>query len=359
MPPPRRTMRLLALTRYGRLGASSRLRTHQFKVALETRGIYVRTEPFFEDAYVEAIYRGGTGARSVPGAFARRVRAVLRPGDADALWLEKEAFPWLPWIIEGALLPRSIPLVVDCDDAIFHRYDSHHSATVRTLLGGKIDAVMGRADLVVAGNAYLAERARSAGARRVEIVPTVVDLDRYPAPGPKPAAEAVVIGWIGSPTTAPYLASVSPMLARMAVGRPLACVAIGARPDQVAGTPFVAKPWSEADEARLLHSLDIGIMPLPDEPWTRGKCGYKLIQYMASGLPIVASPVGVNRDIVRHGENGFLASSEPEWEEALARLIADPDLRRRMGLAGRRRVEAEFSLEVQAPRLERLLRSVI
>jgi hypothetical protein len=145
----------------------------------------------------------------------------------------------------------------------------------------------------------------------------------------------------------------------MAARKPIACAAIGARSDQVAGGPFVAQPWSEADEARLLRGIDIGIMPLPDEPWTRGKCGYKLIQYMASGLPVVASPVGVNRDLVRHGENGFIASSESEWEEALARLSADPDLCRRMGLAGRRRVEAEFSLEIQAPRLERLLRSVM
>jgi glycosyltransferase involved in cell wall biosynthesis len=144
----------------------------------------------------------------------------------------------------------------------------------------------------------------------------------------------------------------------MAARASIACVAIGAREDQVADGPFLAKPWSEADEVRSLKGLDIGIMPLPDEPWTRGKCGYKLIQYMASGLPVVASPVGVNGDIVRHGENGFLASTEREWNEALSRLIADPDLRRRMGALGRRRVEREFSLKVQAPRLERLVRSV-
>jgi glycosyltransferase involved in cell wall biosynthesis len=99
-------------------------------------------------------------------------------------------------------------------------------------------------------------------------------------------------------------------------------------------------------------------MPLPDEPWTRGKCGYKLIQYMACGLPVVASPVGVNADIVRHGENGFLAATEGQWAEALAQLITQPDLRRRMGSAGRQRVQSEFSLQVLAPRLEKLLRSV-
>jgi hypothetical protein len=135
-------------------------------------------------------------------------------------------------------------------------------------------------------------------------------------------------------------------------------VAIGARQDQVADGPFIATAWSEADEVKLLSEIDIGIMPLPDEPYTQGKCGYKLIQYMACGLPVVASAVGVNKEIVREGENGFLATSDREWEDALVRLILDPDLRRRMGVAGRIRVEAEFSLQRQAPRLEQLLRSV-
>jgi glycosyltransferase involved in cell wall biosynthesis len=358
LSPLRNAMRILALTRYDELGASSRLRTHQFKPHLEAQGICVRTEPFFDDAYVRALYATGRRAGSIPGCFMRRAGALLRCTDADVIWLEKEAFPWLPWFIESVCLPRSIPLVVDYDDAVFHRYDGHPSAVVRALLGAKIDAVMRRADLVLAGNDYLARRARSAGARNVEVVPTVVDLDRYHATGPKAAAGPIVIGWIGSPTTAPYLEPLQHLLGRMTGRAPVSCVAIGAREDQVAGGPFEAKPWSLADEVASLRGLDIGIMPLPDEPWTRGKCGYKLIQYMACGLAVVASPVGVNTEIVRHGENGFLASTDREWEEALIRLVADPDLRRRMGSAGRERVEAEFSLQSQAPRLGHLLRSV-
>ncbi len=350
-----RSMRILALTRYGRLAASSRLRTHQYTPFLEGKGIHLQCEPFFDDAYVRAIYDNGNRLGSVMGYFARRARILASRTEADAVWLEKEAFPWLPWIVEGAFLPRSIPLVVDCDDAIFHRYDRHPLGLVRMALGDKIDAVMRRADLVIAGSLYLADRARSAGARRVEVIPTVVDLDRYPAARPKANAHPVVIGWIGSPRTAPYLHSVERLLSQMPG---ISCVAIGAREDQVAGGPFAARPWSEATEVELLQRIDIGIMPLPDEPWTRGKCGYKLIQYMACGLPVVASPVGANTDIVRHGETGFLASTEEQWAEALARLVAQADLRRRMGSAGRQGVQAEFSLQVLAPRLEGLLRSV-
>jgi len=351
-------MQILALTRYGQLGASSRLRTHQFARYLEGEGIHLQLEPFFDDAYVKAIYGTDRRSLSVAGHFIRRASALFRSAEADAIWMEKEAFPWLPWMIERACLPRSIPLIVDYDDAIFHRYDMHRSGVVRTLLGKKIDSVMRRADLVLAGNPYLAERARTARANRVEIIPTVVDLERYTPTGSRRDSKPVVIGWVGSPTTALYLAPVKRLLSRLATRYPISCVAIGARQDQVADGPFIATAWSEANEVKLLSEIDIGIMPLPDEPYTQGKCGYKLIQYMACGLPVVASAVGVNKEIVREGENGFLATSDREWEDALVRLILDPDLRRRMGVAGRIRVEAEFSLQRQAPRLEQLLRSV-
>ena len=351
-------MQILALTRYGQLGASSRLRTHQFARYLEALGIYLQLEPFFDDAYVKAIYGTDKSGLSIAGHFIRRASALFRSAEADAIWMEKEAFPWLPWMIERACLPRSIPLIVDYDDAIFHRYDMHKSGVVRALLGKKIDSVMRRADLVLAGNPYLAERARTARANRVEIIPTVVDLERYTPTGSRRDSKPVVIGWVGSPTTALYLAPVKRLLSRLATRYPISCVAIGARQDQVADGPFIATAWSEADEVKLLSEIDIGIMPLPDEPYTQGKCGYKLIQYMACGLPVVASAVGVNKEIVREGENGFLATSDREWEDALVRLILDPDLRRRMGVAGRIRVEAEFSLQRQAPRLEQLLRSV-
>lgn len=350
-------MRVLALTRYDALGASSRLRLYQYERCLGL-DIQILAEPFFDDRYLHALYAGTGSAAGMAGYFLKRLSALLRPSQIDVIWLEKEALPWVPWLIERLLLRKSIPLIVDYDDAIFHRYDMHGSSIVRSLLGKKIDAVMRRADLVIAGNSYLAERAWTAGAARVEVIPTVVDLERYPAAGLKAVPVPVVIGWIGSPSTAPYLAPVSRLLADLAGRHPIACVAIGAREDQVLGSPFIAKEWSESQETKLLQGLDIGIMPLPDEPWTRGKCGYKLIQYMACGLPVVASPVGVNTRIIRHGENGFLASTDAEWEQALTRLISSQDVRRRMGAAGRRRVEQEFSLQVQAPRLEHLFRSI-
>ena len=110
-------------------------------------------------------------------------------------------------------------------------------------------------------------------------------------------------------------------------------------------------PWTEAAEVAAIAEFDVGIMPLADEPWERGKCGYKLIQYMACGLPVVASPVGVNRQIVEHGVNGFLAETPTQWDEALRTLLADPALRQRMGQAGRQKVERQFSLQVTGPKV--------
>jgi glycosyltransferase involved in cell wall biosynthesis len=351
-------MRVLALTRYDRLGASSRLRLLQYLPELEKAGLSFTVQPLFGDDYVKALYGGHSKLAAMARGLLRRVSALRRPRGFDAVWMEQEALPWAPWLVEGGLLPREIPLILDCDDAVFHRYDMHSSATVRRLLGRKVDAVMRRAALVTAGNGYLAARACSAGAVRIEIVPTVVDAARY-RPHSPPGSEGVIVGWIGSPNTARYLALAAKALSRAACRRSLTGVAIGARPDQVRDTLFTAKPWAEATEVGLLRDIDVGIMPLPDTPWERGKCGYKLIQYMACGKPVIASPVGVNTEIVRHGENGFLAETEAEWEEALTALAADPELRKRMGAAGRRRVEEEYSLQVQAPRLVELIRSVV
>jgi glycosyltransferase involved in cell wall biosynthesis len=345
-------MRVLALTRYDPLGASSRLRTYQYRAPLEVAGIELDMHPFFDAAYLKSLYAGRRRRSAWLAGLARRL-ADLKAGGFDAVWIEKEALPWVPFGLEGQLWPRHLPVIVDYDDAIFHRYDAHRSPLVRALLGRKIDAVMRRADIVVAGNTYLAERAQAARCRRVEIVPTVVDLDRYPGKR-EPRSGPVRVGWIGSPSTAHYLQPIAKPVQDMRLETDVAFVAIGARPDQIAGTPFHALPWSEEGEAGLLASLDIGIMPLPDEPWERGKCGYKLIQYMACGLPVVASPVGANRDIVRHGETGFLAGKPAEWQAALRQLLGDAALRAEMGLKGRTLVETQYSLQVTAPRLARL-----
>lgn len=351
-------MRLLLLSRYGRLGASSRLRSYQYLPYLESKGIEITVAPLLGDDYVTGLYQGRIPLASVMKSYWTRWQWLRRVAEFDAVWVEKEMLPWVPAGVELGKFLRDIPLVVDYDDAVFHRYDQHRRAIVRTVLGRKIDAVMRRANLVMAGNEYLANRARHAGAQRVEILPTVVDTERYQT-RPPPESPIITVGWMGSPATAHYLHRLAPALQTLAATRTIRWVAVGANPAQLKSLPFTVWPWTEASEVADIQPFDIGIMPLPDEPFERGKCGYKLIQYMACGKPVVASPVGVNSVIVRNGVEGFLASSTEQWIESLQKLVDDSALRQQMGQAGRARVEAEYALQVTAPRLECLLRSVM
>ena len=350
-------MRVLMLPRYDSQGASSRLRMLQYVPSLQADGIDVDVSPLLDDGYVGDLYAGKISVLKVVRAYYRRFRVLLLAGRYDVLWIEKELFPWLPSWLELRLLPGRVAVVVDYDDAVFHRYDQHRSRIVRAVLGNKISAVMRIADVVTAGNDYLSRHAAGAGAKSVKWLPTVVDLERYDFGEIESRPEVLTIGWIGSPSTASYLHPLTHVLREVGLQCSIKCVAIGARPDQVQGTPFQAVPWSESREVEMLKGFDIGIMPLPDEPWERGKCGYKLIQYMACGVPVIASAVGVNVDIVQSGENGELASTQEEWKSALMGLVSDSQLRRRMGQAGRRRVETIYSLQAQASRLIGMLRT--
>jgi len=352
------TPRILVLSRYGRLGASSRLRMIQYLPGLMLEGFDIEVSPMFADAYVQKLYRGAPPLLEVLRSYAHRIGRLFAEREFDIIWLEKEIWPWVPWLLESAFLPRSVRFVVDFDDAVFHRYDLHRSPVLRELLGRKLDKLMARVDCVVAGNKYLEDRARTAGARRVEVIPTVIDLDRYPSAAPRQASGPVRIGWIGSPNTAKYLPIVSSVLGRLAREESIDCVAVGAREDQVVDTPFRAVPWKEEFEVDQLRSFDIGIMPLENTPWEKGKCGYKLIQYMACGMPVVASPVGVNEKLVVQGRNGFLAASEEHWYAALRELVENAGLRERMARDGRERVERVYNADVQLPRLVEIFRSL-
>ena len=175
-------MNCLLLSRYGRLGASSRMRFYQYLPFLESQGIHVDTAALLDDSYVRNLNSGkSTDWASILGSYVRRVRSLASSRRFDLVWVEAEVFPWLPDWAELWLSWKHIPYVVDYDDAAFHRYDLHRAVLVRWVLGRKIDRIMKQAALVVAGNSYLADRARQAGAARIEILPTVVDVSRYPA----------------------------------------------------------------------------------------------------------------------------------------------------------------------------------
>ena len=350
--------RILLLSRYTHLGASSRLRFFQYLPYLEKMGFSFTIRPFFGDNYLAGLYNGKMPLFSVMKSYIARVVTMLGAKRFDAIWMESELFRWLPALVEKAFLPSGVPLVVDYDDAIFDWYKTQRFPGISRLLGKKIDLIMKMADLVVVGNDYLSDYAHSAGAKRIEKVPTVVDVERYFVRD-RESNRPLTVGWIGTPVTAKFLTHISEALQAVVNKCGVNIVAVGAKPQQWDGLPVEVRPWQESTEVAEIQDFDVGLMPLPDEPYERGKCGYKLIQYMACGKPVVASPVGVNAEIVQHGENGFLAKTTDEWIDALSRLLEDRQLRLRMGQAGRSMVESNYSLQMQAPRLEGMLRSVI
>ncbi len=350
-------MKVLLLTRYGRKGASSRVRSFQFLPYLRAQGIEVRESILIDDRCLTYYYENGHRPISaVLGSYIKRTGSLLAKGRYDLLWIEKELFPWFPDWLETLLIGR-LPYVVDYDDATFHSYDSHPNRMVVSLLGRKIDSLMSNASLVIAGNSYLADRAKSVKSRRVEIVASVIDLTRYPnAVTRRP--DVFTIGWIGSPSTATnHLPLVEGALRKLCDRGCARVVLIGASENPFANLPAILRPWSEATEVQEMQAFDVGIMPLPDRPWERGKCGYKLIQYMGCSLPVVGSPVGINRELIEDRVNGFLAQGPEAWARALQALRDDPDMRARMGREGRKRVEENYSLQHIAPRLVELLRS--
>lgn len=345
------------MSRYGRLGASSRVRSLQFLPLLAATGVEVTVAPLLSDGYLQRLYSDGKkGLGQTISSYARRCLQLYRAKEFDLLWIEYEVFPWIPSCIEQWFTGRTPPYVVDYDDAIYHRYDQHPNLVVRAILREKIDAVMRKARLVITGNDYLADHARAAGARNVAYLPTVVDTDRYQPPSRREGGP-LKIGWIGSPVTARNLSLIAPALRRVTETGTAQVVLVGAGCSAPMDVSVEIRKWTEDSEISDIQSFDVGIMPLPNEPFERGKCGYKLIQYMACGLPVIASPVGVNVKIVDDGITGFLADDSDEWLLSISKLAKSPELRASMGAAGRKRAESDYSLRTAAVKLQSLLMS--
>jgi len=351
-------MKVLFLTKYGTKGASSRYRSYQYIPYLKENGISITIAALFDDDYLEKLYNCGRVALPrIALYYVQRLTTILNANRFDVTWIEKELFPWLPFFLEAPLLVKLKPYVVDYDDAIFHGYDQHRFTFVRSLLGQKIDQVMKCSTLVVAGNDYLAQRAIYAGASAVEILPTVIDLKRYPLHA-VPKQDIFTVGWIGSPTTTRYISTIEQALRVFCASGKSIVRIVGGKNLSLSDVPIEILPWSEQEEFEMIKTFDVGIMPLSDSPWEHGKCGFKLIQYMACALPVIASPIGVNSTIVTDGYNGFLATSQDDWITALCKLRDNEQLRLAMGLSGRQIVEESYCLQVTAPKLLKLLSDI-
>ncbi len=366
-------LRVLFLTIGPDAEPSSRFRVHQLLPGLAEAGIQASVRPLAGHRYFEM----GYGLRTVPGPlravwvgahFAgralRRVRDLVAARRFDVVFVQKEVFPFG---LER-LIPRlGLRVVYDFDDAVYLRpaLPDGRGAGLRRLADGVIrreralPALLERCAAVVAGSEVLARYGRRHNPR-VAVVPTVVDTDAYAA-APRRNPARPVLGWFGAPPNVVHLRSLVPVLQRLAERRAFSLRVHGVERFECPGVEVQCVPWkryaSVHEEVADLHGFDVGLMPLPDDAWAAGKCALKAIQYMACGIPVVASPVGAARQVVAHGEVGFLARDETEWAGHLDRLLADPGLRADLGDAGRRRAARLYSTRRAVPELARLLRS--
>jgi glycosyltransferase involved in cell wall biosynthesis len=287
-----------------------------------------------------------------------RTGQLRAAGQADVVILQRKLLP----LWQLAILRRAARrLIYDVDDALYQRDSySRKGPTASWVRQAHFWATVYAADAVTAGNEYLTQRAAAyVGPQRVHAIPTCVDPRLYPTARHERAGSAAKLVWIGQPSTLPSLDRVQPHLAAAARRLPgLQLRVISNRFPNVAGIRVLPCRWSAATETAALAEADVGINYLPDDPWSRGKCGLKVLQYMAAGLPVVANPVGMNREMVVHGRTGLLASTPDEWAAAIERLALDPPLRQQMGSAGRRLVEDRFNVASWGPRFARLVNNV-
>ncbi|MCK5408548.1 MAG: glycosyltransferase [Candidatus Krumholzibacteria bacterium] len=334
--------------------ASQRFRFEQFLRFLEERGVRYECSPFWDERTWTIMYQSGHLLKKFIGllkGFARRVALLTRLGRYDLVYVHREMTPIGPpvfeWLVSHVFKKE---LVYDFDDAIWlHNVSEANPFADSFKTYAKVSKICKWATRVSAGNDYLAEYARRYN-DDVVIIPTVVDTVGYHNRTREPSEGVPVIGWTGTHSTVDFLRPVVPVIESLSRKTPFEFVVIADRPPDFDLQNLRFVPWNKNTEIDDLLRFDIGIMPIPQTDWARGKCGFKIIQYMALGIPTVASPAGVNSRLIENGVDGYLCDTESEWERALERLLADPGLRRRMGAVARNKAETQYSVTATTDR---------
>lgn len=334
-------MDITYFSRYGPEGPSSRYRAYQFLPRFQQAGISINIRPLFDDEYLRILRTPSAWKRSVlKGRYAasrlrlrrREVLAAVR----NNVIIEHQLYPYLPVMIEKSWLPDKF--LLEFDDAIYLKHPR------------KMPYLLARSDAAIVGNNWLAEYAIRYQPN-VHVVPTVVDTDQY-RPQERPPGDKVRIGWSGLEYNFKYLRMLAPVFQLLLKRYQVEIVILsGSPPPSDIGFQCRFEKWDAEKETDQIGSFDIGVMPLDNDEWCSGKCGMKLLQFFAMGVSSVASPVGVNSEIVDPGGNGLLALTERDWVDHLSSLIEHPEERRRLGLRARQTVEQRYSLSVWFPRL--------
>jgi len=359
-------MKVLALASYPVEAAATRFRLSQFVEPLAARGIVIKIRPFLDSGTFKHLYQPRTFLRTaagICGSSLSRLVDAFSAADADALLVQREAMIFGPPLIEWLTARvQKVPMVLDLDDATYVAYTSPTYGGIGGSLKwfGKTDTLIKWAKFVICGNASIAEYVSRQGGRP-RVIPTVVDTDIFrPAPRRTNGSETV-LGWIGTHSTYPYLESIFPVLSDLAKQYDLRLRIVGAGKREVTITNLRVDnvPWKLEREVADFQSIDIGLYPIDEtiySGWAAGKSGFKAIQYMAVGVPYVATPLGGANEIGTAGVTHLFARTPAEWYRALEELIKNPGYRRAMGAAGREHVIKHYPLNDQADKLADTLR---
>ena len=337
-----------------------RFRIEQWEPILREKGVEITYSPFETEELHRVLYESGQTlkkAKTVLQNMNNRRIEMKSVRNFDLVYVFREAAIFGPALFEKQVARSGVPMIFDFDDAVFVAYKSPSNGYLSHLkFPQKTGTTCRHSAWVMAGNEYLANYAKQFN-ENVTIVPTTIDTEKY-LPKTEYAKDKLVIGWSGSYSTAQYLDTVAEVFQDLAKERDFVFKVIGAPKYNLDKVNVNSIPWQSATEVEDLSEIDIGIMPVPEDLWSQGKCGLKALQYMALGIPTICSPVGVNSKIIRDGANGFLADEKNEWIEKIKKLMDSVELRRKLGQAGRETVEREYSAKVIAPKVFDIFKSV-
>ncbi len=337
-----------------------RYRFEQYLGDLRAAGVHCDVSWLLSEDDDRCFYSRGHILRKagiVVRSYIRRWEELRKIGNYDTVFIFREALMTGSTFVERGIARSRARMILDFDDAIWLPQTSRNNRFFRFLKRpSKLGELAAMSDLVIAGNEYLAAYARRYQQNTV-VIPTTIDFSVYHTPVSSYERTPVVIGWTGSITTIPHfrLAESALLRIRERYGSRVRFKVIGDSGYTHPEIGISGISWTAACEVQELQELDIGIMPLPDDAWARGKCACKGLQYMALGIPTVLSALGMNTEVVQHGENGLLATTEDEWYEALCALIESPELRSRLGRAGRATVEQRYSRQAWSSTFVRLV----
>ncbi|WP_373032849.1 glycosyltransferase [Sulfurovum sp.] len=363
-------MKIIAFTKYSYEGPSSRYRFYNYVDCFAKEHISMQIDPFFTLAYFVQTNKV-LKIFNVIVSYLRRVFQLLVvlffPKKYDLVLIEYELLPFFPAVFEYLFKKRQIKYVVDYDDAVFHKYDQHKSAFVRWFFAEKIGQVISNAEVVIVCNPYLEQYAKKYNSNVLRL-PTVVLLENYKKAiqvhEVKTDAKPFVIGWIGSKSTSVYIVDILQAMEKFASKYDVVFNLVGFNESVLHNgmkerCKIEVIPWSEESEIEEILKFDVGIMPLKSDPWSKGKCGFKLVQYMSCAKPVVASPVGINTALVKEGENGFLAESADEWFEAFEKLYLNMELREKMAETNIQKIETEYNHSMNCKKYVELIRTTV